>query len=94
MIKGDGPAKNILVHFMLPLSCLTVADDCLCYTITGSENKKPVRQFIGEITDASLVERACKGAQCIMHVASIVDTTMFPNYDLSYKINVEGKNNL
>lgn len=58
------------------------------------EAKKPVKSYIGSVTDADLVHRACQGVDCVMHVASIVDTTLIPDTQLSYQINVEGTRNV
>ncbi|XP_045173791.2 3 beta-hydroxysteroid dehydrogenase/Delta 5--_4-isomerase type 4-like isoform X2 [Mercenaria mercenaria] len=54
----------------------------------------PVQQYVGSVTDKDLVQRACKGVDCVMHVASIVDTSLIPDEDLSYKINVAGTKNV
>lgn len=50
----------------------------------------PVQAFVGSVTDEKLVQEACKGANCVMHIASIVDTTLLPDKDRSYSINVIG----
>ncbi|WAR02574.1 3BHS-like protein [Mya arenaria] len=56
----------------------------------GHKEAAPVRQYLGSLTDELLVGEACRGANCVMHVASIVDTAMFPDPVLSYNINVLG----
>lgn len=53
--------------------------------------KKPVKGYVGSVTDLDLVQRACRGVDCVMHVASIVDTTLIPDEQLSYNINVIGE---
>jgi nucleoside-diphosphate-sugar epimerase len=55
--------------------------------------RKPVKQYVGSVTDKDLVMRACKGVDCVMHVASIVDTSLIPDEEKSYRINVKGKIN-
>lgn len=56
--------------------------------------KKPVEGFVGSITDRELMNTACSGVDCVMHVASIVDTSLIPDEQLSYNINVEGTRNV
>jgi len=36
------------------------------------------------------VSEVCKGANCVMHIASFVDTTLLPDKDRSYAVNVTG----
>lgn len=50
-----------------------------------------MKQYVGSVTDSELVMRASKGVDCVMHVASIVDTSLIPDEEKSYKINVGGK---
>jgi nucleoside-diphosphate-sugar epimerase len=33
---------------------------------------------------------ACKGVDCVIHLASLIDITLFADFERSYKINVEG----
>ncbi|XP_060607164.1 3 beta-hydroxysteroid dehydrogenase/Delta 5--_4-isomerase type 1-like isoform X1 [Ruditapes philippinarum] len=56
--------------------------------------RKPVKQYVGSVTDKDLVMRACKGVDCVMHVASIVDTSLIPDEEKSYRINVKGTENV
>lgn len=58
------------------------------------EARKPVTTYVGSVTDADLVHRACQGVHCVMHVAGVVDTSMFPDVQLSFQINVEGTQNV
>jgi nucleoside-diphosphate-sugar epimerase len=44
----------------------------------------------GSIVDKDLVNRACKGTDSVLHVASLIDATMFPNEKLLHEINVKG----
>ena len=37
----------------------------------GHDAAKPVQQFLGSITDADLLRRACQGVHCVMHIAGV-----------------------
>ncbi|XP_045173605.2 3 beta-hydroxysteroid dehydrogenase/Delta 5--_4-isomerase type 4-like [Mercenaria mercenaria] len=54
----------------------------------------PVQQYVGSVTDSDLVHRACMGVDCVMHLAGIVDISLIPDVDRTYKINVEGTKNV
>ena len=49
-----------------------------------------MRQYLGSITDAKLVREACLGVDCVMHVAGLIDVSMFPDRDKLEEINVAG----
>lgn len=51
----------------------------------------PVRSFTGSITNKNLVREACKGADAVLHIASLVDSTLFPNEKALQEVNVKGK---
>ena len=51
---------------------------------------KPVKQYLGSITDAHLVREACLGVNCVMHIAGLIDVSMFPDMDKLEAINVAG----
>ncbi|XP_045172934.2 3 beta-hydroxysteroid dehydrogenase/Delta 5--_4-isomerase type 1-like [Mercenaria mercenaria] len=52
--------------------------------------KKPVRHFVGSIIDLDLMKEACRGVDCVFHLASIIDISLFADMERSYQINVEG----
>lgn len=54
------------------------------------ESSKPTKQYIGSITDRDLVRRACQNVSTVIHIASIIDASMFPNHDRMEKVNVQG----
>ncbi|CAC5378351.1 HSD3B [Mytilus coruscus] len=54
------------------------------------EIKKPMKTFTGSITDNDLVERACRGVDIVLHVASIIDYNQFPNQTILHEVNVKG----
>ncbi|XP_060586548.1 3 beta-hydroxysteroid dehydrogenase/Delta 5--_4-isomerase-like [Ruditapes philippinarum] len=57
---------------------------------TEYEAKKPMRQYVGSILDLEFMTEACKGVDCVIHLASLIDITLFADFERSYKINVEG----
>ncbi|CAG2246515.1 HSD3B [Mytilus edulis] len=50
----------------------------------------PVRSFIGSITNKNLVREACNGTDAVLHIASLVDSTLFPNEKALQEVNVKG----
>lgn len=53
-----------------------------------------MKSFVGSVTDLHLVTRACRGVDCVFHMASLVDTRLFPNDDAMHEINVKGMINV
>ena len=51
---------------------------------------KPVEHYVGSINDLDLVTRACNGVDCVIHVAGLIDSRMFPDRKLLEKVNVKG----
>ena len=51
---------------------------------------KPVTQFLGSINDDDVLRQACAGVHCVMHIASLIDVSMFPNMDNLERVNVKG----
>lgn len=49
-----------------------------------------MKTFTGSITDKDLVERACRGVNIVLHVASIIDYNQFPNQTILHEVNVKG----
>ena len=60
-------------------------------SISDYECIKPLSQFIGSVDDKELLRRACEGVSCVMHIAGVVDVSMFPNNKRLTRINVQGK---
>lgn len=57
---------------------------------TDFPESKPVRTFTGSILDKALIEEACTGVDCVMHLASIIDVSLFANLAKCQAVNVEG----
>ncbi|XP_045172024.2 3 beta-hydroxysteroid dehydrogenase/Delta 5--_4-isomerase type 3-like [Mercenaria mercenaria] len=57
---------------------------------TDYESTKPVKQFVGSILDSELVQEACTGVSCVIHLASLIDVSLFPDEKKCYQVNVEG----
>jgi nucleoside-diphosphate-sugar epimerase len=53
-------------------------------------DSNPVKIFTGSITDSDLVSEACKGVNAVLHIASVIDTTMFTNDKLLKDVNIKG----
>ena len=58
--------------------------------IVDYKASKPVEQFLGSINDEKLLREACRGVHCVMHIASLIDVSMFPNMDTLERVNVQG----
>ena len=65
-----------------------------CSLNSDYEQVKPVHTIVGSITDVGALYKAFQGVDCVMHLASLIDITMFPDEKRLFKINVEGKNEL
>ena len=63
----------------------------MIFTPLDYEAPKPVKQYIGSVTDEELVRRACDGVSSVFHIASIIDVSMFPNIERMSHVNVTGK---
>ena len=46
--------------------------------------------FTGSITDSDVVSEACKGVDAVLHIASVIDQTMFANDKLMKDVNIKG----
>lgn len=55
---------------------------------------KPVKIFIGSITDRDAVSEACRGVDIVLHIASLIDWSLFPNHEALHNINVKGTENI
>ena len=53
-----------------------------------------MQQFLGSITDADLLRRACQGVHCVMHIAGVIDVSMFPDIERLERVNVKGKHSV
>ena len=51
----------------------------------------PVRQYCGSVNNEELVREACKGVSTVFHLASVVDSSMFPDDKKMEHVNVGGK---
>ena len=61
-----------------------------CYYSSDYDQPKPVKQYIGSITDRDLVGRACQGVSSVIHVAGLIDVSMFPDLQKLELVNVTG----
>ncbi|CAC5378352.1 DYNLL [Mytilus coruscus] len=52
---------------------------------------KPLRIFAGSITDSKLVGEACRGTDIVLHIASKIDYSNFPNKKALQEVNIKGK---
>ena len=57
---------------------------------TDYEETKPVKQCIGSIDDITLLREACQDVSCVMHIAGIVDVSLFPDDKKLMRVNVQG----
>jgi len=60
------------------------------FSFPDFEQRTRVKSFIGSITDTHVVNRACEGVNVVMHIASVIDWRMFPNYKALHEVNVTG----
>ena len=51
---------------------------------------KPVKSYVGSITDARLMRSAMRGCQSVIHLAAVTDTSMFPNTARLKEVHVKG----
>ncbi|XP_045172383.2 3 beta-hydroxysteroid dehydrogenase/Delta 5--_4-isomerase-like [Mercenaria mercenaria] len=51
---------------------------------------KPLKTFVGSITDEKILKEACHGVQSVIHIAGIPDSAMFPDKDRINEVNVQG----
>lgn len=49
-----------------------------------------VKGYVGSVTDETKVSDACKGANCVMHLASSLDNSLFPDKAKLHSVNVGG----
>jgi nucleoside-diphosphate-sugar epimerase len=60
----------------------------------GLEGKNNVEIFKGDITDAESVTKAVTGVKGVLHLAAILPPNSEKNKDFTFKVNVEGTNNI
>jgi nucleoside-diphosphate-sugar epimerase len=60
----------------------------------GLEDKNNVEIFKGDITDAESVTKAVTGVKGVLHLAAILPPNSEKNKDFTFKVNVEGTNNI
>ncbi|XP_052074049.1 3 beta-hydroxysteroid dehydrogenase/Delta 5--_4-isomerase type 1-like [Mytilus californianus] len=51
---------------------------------------KPLRIFAGSITDSKLVGKACRGTDIVLHIASKIDYSNFPDKKVLQEVNIKG----
>nr|WGV39910.1 HSD3B [Sinohyriopsis cumingii] len=58
------------------------------------EDNKPVISIVGSVSDVITVETACKGVDSVVHVAGLVDFSLFPDMKKLESVNVKGTQNV
>ncbi|VDI42684.1 3beta-hydroxy-Delta5-steroid dehydrogenase / steroid Delta-isomerase [Mytilus galloprovincialis] len=85
--------QHVVKHLQLYGDCVKEIRilDCLPFKKKlDYADSKPVTSFTGNITDEEIVSKSCNGVDAVLHIASIIDTTMFPNKERLYEVNVKG----
>ncbi|XP_062582552.1 3 beta-hydroxysteroid dehydrogenase/Delta 5--_4-isomerase type 1-like [Saccostrea cucullata] len=54
------------------------------------EDRIPLTSFVGSVTDYSVVEKACRKASSVFHVAGLISFGTSPDIDAMIEINVKG----
>lgn len=54
------------------------------------QSSKPLRIYSGSITDSKLVNEACRGTDIVLHIASKIDYSNFPDKKVLQEVNVKG----
>lgn len=55
------------------------------------EAKQSILSYTGSITDSALVQQACRGVDIVLHIASVIDWSLFPNREILHEVNILGK---
>ena len=61
-----------------------------CIVFVDYESRLKVKSIVGSVTDINTVRKACKGVNCVFHLASLVDVRLFPDIKTLYEVNVKG----
>ncbi|CAH1801617.1 unnamed protein product [Owenia fusiformis] len=69
-------------------SCITKSHQCV------SRGDPRILSVVGDITDYESVSEACRGADVVFHVLSLVDASLIPDRDALERINVDGTLNV
>ncbi|XP_060599798.1 3 beta-hydroxysteroid dehydrogenase/Delta 5--_4-isomerase type 1-like [Ruditapes philippinarum] len=54
------------------------------------KHSKPVKTYVGSVTDEKILKEACHGVRCVIHIAGIPDSSMFPDKERINKVNIQG----
>lgn len=60
----------------------------------GHDEKKPMKQIVGDVRNKQNIQDACVGVDCVIHAAAYIDLSMFPDTKVSWAHNVEGTKNV
>lgn len=60
------------------------------FSFTDYIHKKPLRCYVGSITDECILREAMLGVQSVIHIAGVTDSSMFPNETRIWEVNVKG----
>ncbi|CAC5378350.1 unnamed protein product [Mytilus coruscus] len=54
------------------------------------EANQTIRSYTGSITDRAIVQQACRGVDIVLHIASMIDWSLFPNRKILHEVNILG----
>ncbi|KAF8790713.1 3 beta-hydroxysteroid dehydrogenase/Delta 5--_4-isomerase type 3-like [Argiope bruennichi] len=60
----------------------------------GHKETKPMKHYIADVRDMDALSEALTGADSVIHAASVVDTSLFPNVEDMVSTNMEGTRNI
>ncbi|XP_052074038.1 3 beta-hydroxysteroid dehydrogenase/Delta 5--_4-isomerase type 2-like [Mytilus californianus] len=67
------------------------ANDIIFLFLVEFEAKQTITSYTGSITDRALVQQACRGVDIVLHIASMIDWSLFPNRKILHEVNILGK---
>lgn len=56
----------------------------------GHKCDKPMKKYVGDVRDTSIVHQVLAGADCVIHAAAMIDIGLFPDVREMKSINVDG----
>lgn len=56
----------------------------------GHKCDKPMKKYVGDVRDTSIVHQVLAGADCVIHAAALIDIGLFPDVREMKSINVDG----
>jgi nucleoside-diphosphate-sugar epimerase len=58
--------------------------------MSGYDEAKTVKTFVGDVTDSSIVREACTGVNSVIHLVALIDVGTAPNKKAMETVNVQG----